>query len=164
MCICLRAPVTSNCPFILPGTTRCPIVDEVLLSFIHKWWVCVMKEKSPKDVMIRFIEASSFFFSIDHQICITHRKRERGKKKWQLIQHKYIQCHQTINLQTIHKWIHIHPHWGLVARIEVFSSLYADHRCHLELLLLLKRLTCVCALRDKSSSFIFINISNRTGI
>jgi hypothetical protein len=37
------------------------------------------KEKSPKDVMIRFIGASSrfFFFSIDRQICIILRVIEQ---------------------------------------------------------------------------------------
>jgi len=37
----------------------------------------------------------------------------------------------------------------------------ADRGCHPELLLLLKRV--MCALCDTSGSFIFINISNRTG-
>jgi hypothetical protein len=69
------------------------IDDEVLLSFIHKWSVCVMKDreteekKSPKtcdDTLHRsFISLSSFFFSlIDPQLCIMFRDIEWERDNW----------------------------------------------------------------------------------
>lgn len=110
---CVCAPVTSNCSFILlaltGATERIFVFDRWWSTLvIHTQMICMRdeserererrREKSPKDVMIRFIGLSfltHLFFLIDHQVCIEFRgiKQRKDRNVSDNWSNKYIYIH-----------------------------------------------------------------------